>query len=128
MKKYLLISIISCFSVTLTSNALADSIRLPDGTSCSFDTYNSPWELEFGSSVRDVQNEYKDNPFYSSKPNSEVDDVALNASITYKFGGPERLNCGRLYELQIRIKEAELKTMELQLKQLEEAAEIDWDE
>lgn len=108
----------------------ADSIRLPDGTSCTFDTYNSPWELSVSTAARDNDTDYEkfSDPVLRPKSNVDRDDFEVRGQIKYKFGGPERLQCGRLFELQLRIKEAELKKLEMQMAKLEKAQDIDWDE
>lgn len=129
MKIWLKKPSITLLLMTCAPSAFADSIRLPDGTSCSFDSYNTPWEFTVGTSVRGTDNDYEklQNDIRNGRPNSQMDDFNIKGEIKYKFGGPDRIDCSRLYELQLRVKEAELKDMELKLQKLRDATNIEWD-
>ena len=115
------------FSTLFSNLVLADSVRLPDGTSCTFDSYNSPWELSLGTTVKNNNSDFEKFPNHTPRANSEIDDVSVTGQIKYKFGGPKRIDCSRLFELQLRIKEAELKDMEMKLEKLKDASTIEWD-
>ena len=108
----------------LPSLALADTVRLPDGNSCSFDSGTTPWRFKIESKKSDRDEEdlgtFRNRDF-------QRDEVSVGASLTYSFGGPKRLDCSRLYEMQLRTKEAELKQLEQKVKLLSQAEGLKWD-
>lgn len=117
MKRFLLLTLL------LSNVALADSIRTADGISCSFDSDDSPWEIEtYAETGRDDYD--STNSDYSNNSNSN--DSKVGVKLTYKFGGPRRLDCNSLYQLELRSKEAKVKELEAKVKALEAASNIKW--
>ena len=127
MKKLVLALTLSSIS-TLT---LADSVRLSDGNSCNFDADDTPWELSFNTS----HSNKKENGIsgYNKDLGGQYDtwdnngEIEVGATLKYKFGGPQRLDCSKLYNIQLRTKDAELKLLEQKLQILQSNASIQWD-
>jgi hypothetical protein len=122
MKK-IIIAILAVFTFAACQPAVADTIRTADGISCSFDADDSPYEVEtyIESGSDDYNNNYNDG--YS---NTDRDDHKVGVKLTYKFGGPKRLNCDTLYQLELRDKSAKVKQLEAKIKMLEAAQDIKW--
>ena len=122
MKKTLL----SLVFAALSSTAMADTVRLSDGNSCSFDADDTPWELSLeGKNIHkgdDGFGKHNDSKYFRSK----FDENHVGVKLSYSFGGPERLDCSKLYNMQLRTKEAELKLLEQQIELLQSNASIDW--
>ncbi|PTP50621.1 hypothetical protein [Vibrio splendidus] len=115
---------ICVFVVILPFDVMADSIRTSDGTSCSFDTSSSPYQLKaYIENGSDTSNEYSSG--YSN--DSYQDDRTVGIEFTYKFGGSDRLDCGKLYQLELETKLLELQIMKERATKLEAAQSIDWD-
>lgn len=101
----------------------ADTIRTADGISCSFDADDSPYEVE--AYVEGGRDDYSSN-YDNGYNNSDRDDNRVGLKLTYKFGGPDRLNCDTLYQLELRDKSAKVKQLEAKIKMLEAAQDIKW--
>lgn len=115
--------ILLLLSVLFATPAWADTVRTADGISCSFDADDYPYEVQayIESGSDDYNNKYSDG--YSS---TDRDDQKVGVKLTYKFGGPKRLNCDDLYQLELRDKSAKVKQLEEKIKLLEEAQDIKW--
>lgn len=114
--------------ITLTlalfsSASFADSIRTSDGISCSFDADESPFEVsvyaENGTFDEDQESGYGD--YYSDSNQNSV-----GIQFTYKIGTPARLDCGKLYALELRTKEARVKELEAKIAAFESASTVSW--
>ena len=109
----------------LSTFSYADSIRTSDGILCSFDSGDTPYELstyiEQGNndSNYDHQNQYNSDERYN--------ETKGGVELTYRFGGPDRLDCGKLYNLELRTKEAKVQMLEMKLKKLEAMQDINWE-
>ena len=109
----------------LSSFSYADSIRTSDGILCSFDSGDSPYELTtyvengLNDSTYNHQNQYNSDEIYN--------ETKGGVELTYRFGGPERLDCGKLYNLELRTKEAKVQMLEQKLKKYEAMHDINWD-
>lgn len=102
--------------------AMADSIRTSDGITCSFDADETPFELRTYGETGSSDKAY--NGDYWSKNNE--DEFRAGVELTYRFGGPKRLDCDRLYQLELRSKEATVQELEAKVKALEAAQGIKW--
>ena len=108
----------------VSSATMADTVRLSDGNSCSFDADDTPWSLSFEAKRVDKD----DNGYYgTNKRFYNQDENHVGAKLTYSFGGPERLDCAKLYNIQLNTKNAELKLLEQKLQILQSNASINWD-
>lgn len=108
--------------IAVVSEVSADSIRTSDGISCSFDADDSPWEVEaYGENGREDYDYHGNVPSGNQRDNNKV-----GVKLSYKFGGPKRLNCDTLYQLELRSKEAKVKELEAKIEALEAASNITW--
>ena len=112
--------------VLLSGVTMADTVRLSDGNSCSFDADDSPWELSLQTKASDGKGKRHD-PYNDRKGWDARNDYEVGAEISYKFGGPKRLDCSKLYNIQLNMKNAELKLLKQKLQILESHASINWD-
>lgn len=103
----------------LTQVASADTVRLADGTSCSFDSDESNIELSV-SAGKGINDEYGHYGEYHR------DNDGVEISLTYKFGTPERLDCKALYEMELEKRRLELQLMKKKLELLDKAKDIKW--
>lgn len=108
------------FLVLFPALVLADTVRTSDGSSCSFDADDNPFKLKTYAE-KEVDN-YDSSISYNSKSES-----AIGVSLEYTFGGPKRLECDRLYQLELRDKEARVKELEARVAALEAVNSVDWD-
>lgn len=118
--RYLCIAVMAMATSSLVS---ADTVRLSDGNSCSFSTNDHPWELGFSGKKLDHE---KPERMYSLN-NRQVDRFEIGMHLKYKFGGPDRLDCSKLYNMQLATKEQELKLLKEKLKIAESSTYIKWD-
>lgn len=114
MKKLLLALIASAFA----TQSFADTIRTSDGISCSFDSDDSPYEVRTYAESGAYDSE-QTNDYYSNQ-----DDSRIGLEFTWKFGAPKRLDCDKLYALELRTKEAKVKELEKKVEMLESAASL----
>lgn len=127
MKKTLL----SLALVAVSGASMADTVRLSDGSSCSFDSDDNPWEIALeGKNIAKDDNDngvsrYGDNKNYYT--NSNFDEQHIGLKLSYSFGGPKRLDCSKLYNIQLNTKDAELKLLQQKLEILQSNALIDWE-
>ena len=96
--------------MALSESVKADSIRLPDGTMCQFDSDDSSHELEFYAQNKDVTSHNS----YDTR-----DEVEVGMKFKIKLGVPDRLDCNKLYGYALQTKELELRQMKEKLKKLE---------
>ncbi|WP_422449400.1 MULTISPECIES: hypothetical protein [unclassified Endozoicomonas] len=116
--------LIAIAAMTLSMHVFADSIRTADGISCSFDADDSPWSVE---TYAEMGNDDYDNQYERGHNNSVRDNNKFGVKLVYKFGGPGRLQCNDLYQLELRDKEARVKQLEAKLKMYEKASNLAWD-
>lgn len=114
---YKIISLL--FLISLSTVAQADSIRTSDGISCN-NSNTTPYEISSFVNTNDERGVNYGHPV-------ETDDVSVGVKFSYKFGGPDRLDCNKLYKLELRTKEAQVKQLEEKVKLLEIASSIDWE-
>ena len=123
-------TLIALALIGASSVSMADTVRLSDGNSCSFDSDDTPWEMSFYGEQSDKQNggQIAGNG-HNGGANSiyDRDEFKVGTKLTYKFGGPKRLDCSRLYNIQLNTKNAELKLLEQKLQILQSNASINWD-
>ncbi|AUS02721.1 coil containing protein [Vibrio phage 2.275.O._10N.286.54.E11] len=120
MKK---IAFIALMTIGVIPNTYADTIRTSDGISCSFDADDSPYEVESYIEQGDFNSNSNYNDMYTD---SIQDDQRVGVKLTVKFGGPKRLNCDKLYQLELRSKSAKVAELEAKVKALEAAQDIKW--
>ena len=120
MKKALLI-----FVAALSFNSFADSIRTADGISCSFDSDDSPFSVE--TYAETGSDDYSDRDTEVNEDSYHRDGGRIGVKVIYKFGGPRRLDCNELYQLELREKNARVKQLEARLKVYEQASKVEWD-
>ena len=123
MKKLSGILLLCAFS----SASFADTVRLSDGNSCSFDAGDTPWELGFTADHVDGSNSDSRNGYNPYDADRLSNEYRVGVELSYKFGGPERLDCSRLYNMQLQSKEAELKALQKKLEMMEASEGIKWD-
>ncbi len=99
--------------------ANADTIRTADGISCSFDADESPYEVSLYAENGALDED-------STAWDSNTDQTTVGVQFTYKFGTPDRLDCGKLYNLELRSKEARVKELEAKLEALETVNAATW--
>ena len=109
----------------MPSLLIADTVRLSDGNSCSFSSNDHPWEFAVSGKKHDV--EEQPGSFLYRQRARDLDRYEMGLSLKYKFGGPRRLDCSKLYNIQLSSKEAELKMLREKLKILESSPYIKWD-
>lgn len=116
---------LSLILTAVSSATLADTVRLSDGNMCSFDADDSPWELSLEGKTsqkdHDRINSITDN-YYNNN-----DEKQIGLKLSYKFGGPTRLDCSKLYDIQLRSKETELRLLQQKLDILQSNSSIDWE-
>jgi len=119
MKQLLmLLSLITlCFSNT-------NRITTSDGVTCE-STSDSPYEIE--SYVEGANNVYDGDSAEDGYDNNKDNTTTVGVRFIYKFGAQKSLNCNRLYNLELRAKEAKVKELEAKIKALESANSINWD-
>ncbi len=113
---------------------IADSIRTSDGITCSFDSDDKDYEVRAFVEGYDNGGDYLNNGLFSNKPienynissDSSHGEIKGGIELTYKFGGPERLNCNKLYLMELREKELKLQQLEAKIKKLEAVGNINW--
>ncbi len=126
MKKTLL----SLALVAISGASMADTVRLSDGSSCSFDADDNPWEIALEGKNIDKDGNgnglstYNNKNYYNS---SDSDEQHIGLKLSYSFGGPKRLDCSKLYNIQLNTKDAELKLLQQKLEILQSNALIDWE-
>lgn len=118
MKKLTLAVAIALF----TTPALSDTIRTSDGISCSFDSDDSPYEVRtYAESGANEYDQSGSNDYYNGY---DGNDNRVGIEFTWKFGAPKRLDCDKLYALELRTKEAKVKELEKKVEMLESAASL----
>ncbi len=105
-------------------SAFADTIRLADGTSCSFDADDSNTELTFGAGRDSTDYSQHGDDAYNLEKWDRNDGFGI--SLTYRFGTPERLDCKALYDMELERRRLELELMKKKLAVMEKAQQIDW--
>ena len=104
--------------------AHADTVRTSDGSSCSFDSDDSAYEVSLY--ARSNNRDTRQNNFQNFHNNYNDNGEQIGIEFTYKFGGPKRLNCDSLYQIELRTKTAQLRLLEQKIKTLEKAQLIKW--
>jgi len=115
---YVLVLLLLCsYSFSNTNR-----ITTADGITCE-STSESPYAIEsyVESSKNDTNGEYQDD--YENVDNNVS---TFGFRFIYKFGEQKSLNCDRLYNLELREKEAKVKELEAKIKALESAKNINW--
>lgn len=119
MKAFLLVVLLAVFLFANTNR-----ITTSDGITCENIT-QSPYELEsyVESAKGDFEGDYDDG--YDDTNNNQN---VVGIRLIYKFGEPKGLDCNKLYNLELREKEAKVKELEERIKALQIANEINWEE
>ena len=105
----------------VSTGVLADSIRTSDGISCSFNSDDTPFEIT-AYTEKDLADYDGQNSYYDDNTQSRI-----GLKFKYKFGGPKRLDCDKLYQMELRDKEARVRQLEEQIKAMEAVNSVDWD-
>lgn len=104
--------------------ANTNRITTSDGITCE-NISQSPYELEsyVEASNGDFNGDYEDG--YDDTDNNQN---IIGIKLTYSFGEQKALDCSRLYNLELREKEAKVKELEEKIKALEISSKINWEE
>ena len=105
----------------LSTGVFADSIRTSDGISCSFDAGDTPFEI-IAYTEKDLADYDGENSYFNDNTESRI-----GMRLKYKFGGPKRLDCDKLYQMELRDKEARVRQLEEQIRAMEAVNSVDWD-
>lgn len=116
MDKVVVIILLLLFSYSLTSNA--DTYRSSDGASCSYNRDHS--DLEVKLYVEGKNDEHSATYSSSGKSNS------IGVELVYKIGAPAKMDCNRLYEMDLLHREAELKKLKKQLELMSKVSDLKW--
>ena len=104
--------------------ANTNRITTSDGITCE-STSDSPYEVE--TYVEGANNDYDGDSAEDGFDNNNDNSTTIGVKFIYKFGGQRSLNCNRLFNLELRAKEAKVKELEAKIKALESANSINWD-
>ncbi len=109
-----------CISTFCLSNT--NRITTSDGITCE-NSSDAPYEFEsyVESSKNKLEGEYS-NGF----DNVDNDISTIGMKFTYKFGEQKKLDCNRLYNLELREKQAKVAELESKIKALELTNKINW--
>jgi hypothetical protein len=94
----------------------ADKVRAADGSSCE-QAVNSTTSFVmgvYGSDNSDRKSYYDDNWTLGRGDRHNVGDKGIYAGVQVQLGAPKRIDCHRLFDLEIARKNLELKQMEQQ--------------
>jgi hypothetical protein len=118
--KYTILLLISSIFLFANTNRITTS----DGITCE-NISQSPYEFEsyIEASKGDFNGDYEDG--YDDTNNNQN---IVGIKFLYKFGEQKALNCTKLYNLELREKEAKVKELEQRIKALEIADNINWKE
>ena len=118
--KYLII-----FFTSLTLMANTNRITTSDGITCE-STSESPYEVE--SYVEGSSNNFDSNSQEEGFDNNNDNSTTVGIRFIYKFGEQKSLDCRKLYNFELKIKEAKVKELEEKVKALETINIINWQE
>jgi len=110
-------------SVALFANT--NRITTSDGITCE-STSESPYEVE--SYVEGSSNDYDGDSLEDGFDNNTNNSTTVGIRFIYKFGEQKTLNCKKLYNLELRAKEAKVKELEAKIKALETVDSINWEQ
>jgi len=110
------------FIITLFANT--NRISTSDGITCESNTVN-PYELESYVEASDTEFDGKYDDGFDTTNN---DATTVGLRFIYKFGGPKPLNCNKLYNLELREKEAKVQELESKIKAMQISNSINWKE
>ena len=112
------------FIILISSYNFANTNRITtsDGITCE-NSSDAPYEFEsyVESSKNKLEGEYS-NGFDNVDNNIST----IGVKLTYKFGEQKKLDCNRLYNLELREKQAKVEELESKIKALELANKINW--
>lgn len=97
-----------------------DEVRTSDGTTCHSSTYGPQLQIGVAGGVGDDDQDHN----YYGKSRTKQDEKAVYAQISIPIGGPARIDCTALYNLEVKRKQLELKQLEAQIKELEARAKL----
>ncbi|GLR74151.1 hypothetical protein [Aliivibrio sifiae] len=107
---------------SLSNPSGTDRIRTSGGSSCeqAIATGKTFQVGTYGSSGNEDSDNYYNNYYHQNQ-----DEAGIYAAVTFQFGGEDRVDCTRLYELELRdrTREEELAQAEHELKLLQIEAE-----
>lgn len=113
------------FFTSLTLMANTNRITTSDGITCE-STSESPYEVE--SYVEGSSNNFDSNSQEEGFDNNNDNSTTVGIRFIYKFGEQKSLDCRKLYNLELKIKEAKVKELEEKVKALETINIINWQE
>ena len=112
--------------LVMCNYTLADSIRTSDGITCTFDSSDTPYELTtYIENGRDDSDYNNQGGYYNS--NEENSETKGGVEFVYRFGGSQRLDCDKLYQLELRTKEQKVKMLEMKLRKMEAMMDVQWE-
>jgi hypothetical protein len=100
----------------LSCNAIADTVRNADGSSCQFDADDSNYSVEL---YAETGKEDRVNLMTQYQNYGQQDDHKIGVKFTYKFGIPDRLDCGKMYQQELKRRDLELEMLRKKLAALE---------
>lgn len=118
--KMIILFIVSVIILFANTNRISTS----DGITCESNTIN-PYEVESYIEAADTEFDGKYDDGFDTT-NNDVTTVGLR--FLYKFGGQKPLNCNKLYNLELREKEAKVKELESKIKAMQISNSINWKE
>ena len=117
--------VILVFAIIVPATSMADTIRTKDGITCTNLTDRSPLRIETYANTAlgngDSRSVYAYRDYRTNK-----NDYKVGVKLNYYFGAPKPLECSRLYELELRSKEARLEELEAKIDLLRAGSNITW--
>lgn len=110
--------------ITVSIFANTNRITTSDGITCETIS-ESAYEVQ---SYAEASNNDSDGYSGNSLENSKNNQQTVGIKFIYKFGKPKSLDCKKLYNLELRQKEAKVKELEEKIKALQISNKIDWKE
>ena len=104
---------------TMPSVSSYDEVRLPDGSYCRSSDYGTQLQVGVvgGQGSTGSRNGYDDR--YYGHEDRRTDEAGVFAQIIIPIGGPERIDCSKVYELMVKQKTLELTELEIRIRDAE---------
>lgn len=95
-----------------------DEVRLPDGSYCRSSDYGTQLQVGVvgGQGATGSRNSYEDRYGHEDRYRGES---GVYAQVIIPLGGPERIDCSKVYELMVKQKTLELSELEIRIRDAE---------
>lgn len=100
---------------TASYNTSQDRIRTPDGFQCET-SIGSSTTIQMGVSATAGVDDSNYWDSYSHGSNRDESEVGAFFQVVIPVGAPERIDCSRLYDLELRAREMEIRQLEKQIE------------